>query len=260
MALEASTAGGRLGRRRRRGLRAGLIALAVVLVLLVVAAIVGDGLFRRAAEQQVARSVEQGLPSNLRGTFTAKIGGPSALWQWAHGSFDDVHLTSRNLTIAGQPASVLVDAHHLPVNGRGALKDVTGRFTVSQAALNRLGPIAGTNATTPKLGDGTVSTTVNETVLGVQIRVAVTLVPSIRGTNVHLTPTKAELKSGGISVPGTTIIRALLPNGVSVCSARYLPPGMKLTTIDTKPGSATFTFAAPSLDLGALQRGETGHC
>ncbi len=98
------------------------------------------------------------------------------------------------------------------------------------------------------------------TVLGVPITVEVTLVPSVQGKTVHLDPTKATLKSGPLSVPGTTIISTLLPNGISVCAAKYLPPTVRLTDIAVHPGSATLDLTADHLDLAGLQRGATGSC
>jgi hypothetical protein len=97
-------------------------------------------------------------------------------------------------------------------------------------------------------------------VLGIPITVDVTLVPSVRGKYVHLAPTKATLRSGQISVPGTTLIHTLLPDGISVCAAKYLPPTVRLTAIDVHDGSATLGLVADHLDLDGLQKGATGSC
>jgi hypothetical protein len=247
-------------RRRRHPLRTAVIVLLVLAVLAVVALVVGDGIFRGYAEQQIDTDVQRSLPEGVTGTVHSRIEGGSAIQQWLHGSFDDVLLTSDDLRIEGGAASARVRVHGLPVDGSGTVRSATGSLTISQASLKNLAPLDAAQATTPTLGPGTVATSVKRTVLGVPITIGVTLVPSVRGKYVHLSPTKATLKSGPISVPGTTLIRTLLPDGISVCAAKYLPPAVRLTAIDVHSGSATLDLVASGLDLDALQRGDTGSC
>jgi hypothetical protein len=186
--------------------------------------------------------------------------GPSAILQYLHGGFDDVDLTTRHLQVLGAPADAHVVAHGLPVSGTGSIRSASGTLTVAQAAIDRLAPIAAADAGRPRLGDGTVSTSLQRTVLGLPISVDVTLKPSVRGTSIHLAPTKAQLRSGAISVPGTALIQALLPKGITVCSAQYLPPGVRLTSLQPRVGSVRLGFTAQHLDLQALERGEHGTC
>jgi hypothetical protein len=248
-------------RKRRHPVRTTLIVLLLVLVVLaVVALLVGDGVFRSYAEGQIDHSVQQSLPEGVTGTVHSKIEGGSAIQQYLHGSFDDVVLTSNDLRIEGGAANAKIRVHGLPVNGSGTVKNATGSLTVSQAALKNLAPLDAAQATAPQLGNGTVATSVQRTVLGVPITVDVTLAPSVQGKYVHLNPTKATLKSGPLSVPGTTLIKTLLPNGISVCAAKYLPPTVRLTDITVHPGSATLDLTADELDLGGLQHGATGSC
>jgi LmeA-like phospholipid-binding len=247
-------------RRRRHPLRNTVIVLVVLLGLLVVAAVVGDGVFRASAEAQIARSVEQSLPQGVTGTVHAKVRGTSAIQQWLHGSFDDVDLTTRNLKVQGAPASAHLVAHGLPVSGSGAIRSASGTLTVGQGAIDRLAPIAAADAGRPRLGNGTVSTSLQRTVLGLPIDVDVTLKPSVQGSSIHLEPTAARLRSGAVSVPGTALIQTLLPDGITVCTAQYLPPGVRLTALDTRPGFARLGLAARDPDLEALQRGEHGSC
>ena len=250
----------RAPRKRRHPLRTTLIVLVVVVVLAVVALVVGDGIFRGYAERQIDTSVQQSLPKGVTGTVHSKIEGGSAIQQYLHGSFDDVLLTSNDLRIEGGDASAKVRVHGLPVNGSGTVQHATGSLTISEAALKNLAPLDAAQATAPQLGNGTVATSVQRTVLGVPITVDVTLAPSVKGKYVHLDPTKATLKSGPLSVPGTTLIKTLLPNGISVCAAKYLPPTVQLTDITVHPGTATLDLTADHLDLNGLQQGATGSC
>jgi len=248
-------------RRRRHPIRTALlILLALVVVAAVVVLIVGDGIFRTYAEGQIDQDVAHSLPPGVTGTVHSRIVGGSAVQQWLHGSFDDVRLTSTDLRIDGGDARASVRVRGLPVNGQGPIRSATASLAVSQAVVRRLTPLAGAGASAPTLGDGSVSTSVKRTVLGLPITVDVTLAPSVSGKDVHLDPTKATLKSGFVSVPGTALIRTLLPHGISVCDAKYLPPAVRLTAIRVRPGSATLSLTAGRLDISSLQSGATGHC
>jgi hypothetical protein len=247
-------------RRRRHPVRTTVIVLVVLLGLLAVAAVVGDDAFRATAEQRIAQSVQQSLPKGVTGTVRAKVLGPSAILQYLHGSFDDVDISAKHLQVLGAPAGAHIVARGLPVSGTGAIRSATGTLTVGQATIDELAPVAAANAGRPTLGNGTVSTSLQRTVLGLPISVDVTLKPSVRGTSIHLAPTKAQLRSGAISVPGTALIQALLPKGITVCSAQYLPPGVRLTSLQPRVGSVRLGFTAQHLDLQALERGEHGTC
>lgn len=247
-------------RRRRHG---GLIVVLVLVVLLgalTAAAIVGDTVFRANAEAQIERSVEQSLPQGVTGTVRAKVGGPSAILQWLRGSFDEVDLRGQDLQVLNAPAQASIVARGLPVSGSGTIRSASGTLTIAQGTIDALGPIAAADAGRPRLGNGTVSTSLERTVLGLPITVDVTLKPSLQWPSIKLAPTKAQLRSGAISVPGTALIQTLLPNGITVCAAEYLPPGVRLTALDTRVGSVRLGLAAKDLDLDAVQRGDNGSC
>ena len=68
------------------------------------------------------------------------------------------------------------------------------------------------------------------TFLTLPLKVAVVLKPSLSGQTVHLKPTSATLTAGPATIPATAIVQQLLPNGVSLCAASYLPKGIDVTT------------------------------
>jgi hypothetical protein len=247
-------------RRRGHGVLITVVVLLFALVALAVAAVIGDNAFRANAETQIAKSVEQSLPKGVTGSIQAEVRGPSAILQWLHGSFDDVDLTAQHLRVLGAPAQAHVVARGLPTSGDGTVRSASGSLTIAQATIDELAPIAAADAGKPRLGNGTVSTSLERTVLGLPITVDVTLRPTLQGSSIHLAPTKAQLRSGAVSVPGTALIQTLLPNGISVCAAQYLPPGVRLTALDTRIGSVRLGLVAKNLDLQALQRGEHGSC
>jgi hypothetical protein len=234
--------------------------LLVLVVLIGAAFLIGERVFRDYAEQQIEQQVGASLPDGVGGRVTADIHGFSALQQWASGSFDDVTLRSKGLTVAGAPASARIEVRGLPVDGSGTIPDATGTLTVGQAAFKNLPPLKQVNASNPVLKKGTVSTAIKQTFLGLAVTIDVTLTPSLRGQYIRLTPTDASLKSGPLSVPALAIVRQLVPNGVSVCTAAYLPPAVRVTAVGITPGRANVRLVAKDLDLDDLRSGRTGSC
>ena len=246
-------------RRRRRWPLVLLIVLLVVVALGVVAFIVGDRVFRDRAEAQIEDSVRSSLPSGVSGRVTAEIDGFSALQQYASGEFDHVTLRSRGLEVAGAPASATVELYGVPVDG-GPIADATAHLSVGQRAFRDLPALQRVNASDPVLGDGTVSTSLVQTFLGLSVTVKVTLTPSLEDQVVHLEPTAATLTAGPASVPATAIVQQLLPDGVDVCAAQYLPQGVRLTRLTVRRGTAQATLQARDLDLDALGGTSRGSC
>lgn len=246
-------------RRRRRWPVVLLIVLLLLVAVGVAAAIVGDRIFRDRAEAQIEQSVNAGLPAGVQGRVEAEITGFSALQQWATGRFDQITLRSRGLTVAGAPASATAQLYGLPVNG-GRVTEATARLSVAQSAFRDIPALRRVNASAPVLGNGTVSTTLRQSILGLPVAVKVVLKPSLQGRVVQLDPAAATLTAGPASVPATAIVRQLLPNGVPVCAASYLPEGVAVTGVAARPGTAEVRLRAQNVDLARLGSGRTGSC
>jgi hypothetical protein len=245
--------------RRRRALIGVLVTVVVVVILGAIAFVVGDRIFRTTAEVQIEQSVSQNLPSGVTGTVHATVGGGSALIQYLRGSFDDVTLTSDGLRVAGAPASATVHVAGLPVRG-GTIASASASFTIGQAAFKQIPQLRNVGASAPKLGNGTVSTTLTRTVLTIPLKVVVVLKPSLSGQTVQLRPTSATLVAGPASIPATAIVQQLLPNGVSLCAASYLPRGIEVTSVHVQQGEAVVGLAAHGVDLNTLDAAPTGTC
>lgn len=245
--------------RRRRVLVGLLTALVVIAILAVIAFVIGDRVFRRSAEAQIEQSVSQSLPAGVTGKVHATIGGGSALVQYLHGSFDDVRLTSDGLRVAGAPATATVHLTDLPVSG-GKVGFATASFTIGQAAFKTIPQLRNVGASSPTLGNGTVSTTLTRTFLTIPLKVAVVLKPSLSGQTVHLQPTSATLTAGPATIPATAIVQQLLPNGVTLCAASYLPKGVDVTSVAVKKGEAVVGLSAEDVDLNTLDTAATGTC
>jgi hypothetical protein len=231
----------------------------VLVILAVIAFVVADRIVRTNAEAQIEQTVSQSLPAGVTGKVHATVGGGSALLQLWHHSFDDVTLVSDGLRVAGAPASATVHMTDLPTDG-GEVGFATASFTIGQAAFKNIPQLRNVGASAPRLGDGTVSTTLTRTFLTIPLKVAVVLKPSLSKQTVHLTPTSATLTAGPASIPATAIVQQLLPNGVSLCAASYLPKGVDVTSIGVKKGKAVVGLSAQDVDLNTLDTADTGTC
>ena len=247
-------------RRRRHPVRTILIVLLVLVVLAAVALVIGERVFRGVAQHRIEQQVDAGLPKGVGGRFTAEIHGFSALQQYAAGRFDDVTLVSHGLTVGGAPAAAHLELHSVPVKGTGTIPDASGTLAVGQAAFKDLPALKSLKASAPLLKQGTVDTSVQRTFLGLTATIRVALTPALQGQYIRLTPTAASIVTGPVSVPALPIVRQLVPNGVSVCTASYLPPSVRLTSVRVTPGRATVTLVGTDLDLAALGSGRTGRC
>ncbi len=246
-------------RRRRRWPAVLLIVLLVLALLGTIAFIVGDRWVRDRAEAQIEQTVGSSLPDGVEGGVVARVDGFSALQQVVTGEFDHVTLRSRDLTVAGASSSAVVELYGVPVDG-GPIADATARLTVGQRAFRGLPALQRVNAADPVLGAGTVSTSLVQRVLGLSVTVGVTLTPSLEDQVVHLEPTAATLTAGPATVPATAIVQQLLPDGVDVCAAQYLPQGVRLTRLGVVRGAAQATLQARDLDLDRLDGAATGTC
>lgn len=254
------TAPVRVQRRRRRRWPIVLLVVLVVLVALAVAAfIVGDRIFRDRAEAQIAQSVESSLPDGVDGGVTAEIDGFSALQQYASGDFDHVVLRGHDLEVAGAPARATIDLVRVPVDG-GPVGSATAHLAVGQRAFRDLPALQRVHASAPVLGNGTVSTNLTQSFLGLSVTVKVVLAPSLLDQVVHLEPTDATLTAGPASVPATAIVRQLLPNGVDVCAAQYLPQDVRITNLEVRTGEVRAVLQARDVDLARLDSADTGTC
>lgn len=246
-------------RRRRRWPLVLLVVVVVVLALAGVAAAVADGIVRDRAEQQIAAGVESNLPEGVRGDVTARVDGFSVLLQLLQGSFDHVSLRTSGLTVAGADASGSAELYGVPVDG-GSVSRATVAMTVGQRAFRNLPALQKVDATAPQFGDGTVSTSLQQSFLGVAVTVKVALKPSLDGQVVHLAPSAATLTAGPASVPATAIVQQLLPDGLDICAAQYLPKPIELTGLQVRSGEIRATLAARDVDPTKLSADDTGTC
>jgi hypothetical protein len=165
--------------RRGRAARIWITVIAIVVVLgglLVVA----DVVVRNIAEQQVADQLEQNLPDGVEGDVDVTIGGLSVIAQYLSGSMDRVELSAPELTVAGVPISVEVEARDVPPGLDAPVGHVTATIEADEAAVNQLVQVPGVRGELA-FGDGTVGYSDTVEVFGLPIDYTATARPVAAG-------------------------------------------------------------------------------
>jgi LmeA-like phospholipid-binding len=246
---------------RRRGTRA-LVVSSLVVLGLVGAFFIVDGVIRNYAENRVRQEITSNLPAGVSSDVDVSVGGFSVIAQFLAGSFDRVELRSSNLVVNGARASVHLVVTDVPVDTAKPVGDVRGAFEIRQESLGLL--LASANLAgdpTITLGKGDVSYTGTLAVLGLQVGYTATAVPKAAGDSVVLTPTNAQVTTGVGSLNVSGLVQRILgQEPLRVCVAQYLPAGLDLTGVDVTPQRARITVHADSLRLTEESLSTLGSC
>ncbi|TQL53310.1 DUF2993 family protein [Subtercola boreus] len=243
-----------LGRRTKV-----IIGVAAAVVLLVIAVVVADVALRSYAEGKVRDTILQNLPGDVTGDVSVTIGGTSFLQQYLAGRFDDVTLSSTNLSVGGVPvAAATVEAHGVPTDQTKPVSRASASLTLSQDAVNSFLTVPGSDQIV--LGDGTVGYAGSFEVLGLTFGYDATATAAPSGPDVLLTPTGATLSAGSASIDVGGALKSIVSKPVPICVAKYLPERVQLTSITPASGAVTVTAEATGLLLSADALRTTGAC
>lgn len=247
--------------RKRRGVAALVISLALVAGLVVAFFIVDAGL-RSYAEERVQTEISSNLPEGATGDVDVSIGGVSVIAQYLSGSFDRVELDAPDFAIGGVPAAVHIVAGGVPVDRTKPVRDVTGTVDLSEESVNALLAAGGTTGDAElALGKGEVSYSGTFPVFGFDIGYEATATPSTSADSLLFTPTAAELTSDVGTVDLSGIIPLILgQEPLSICVAQYLPDGVTLTGVDVTPDRARVKLESSTLMLTRQSLTTLGSC
>jgi hypothetical protein len=248
-------------RKRKRGRGAAIVAwiIGVLIVLLVAAFIIVDSGLRSTAETIAASAVKQALPDGvISGPVSVHIGGPSVIFQYIAGSFDDVEVDVHTLTVAGISAPARITAHGVPTSLGGKVNTLTVALDLNAAALT---PVMAGHGTVTALGDGTLTVTKDAVVTGVPVTAQTVEKPAVASGALTLTTTDVQITTapdGADTAALAQAVRGTAP--ATVCVADKLPAALPLTGIAVKSGTATLTLTGTNVAIsGALFTGE-GTC
>jgi hypothetical protein len=254
-AADGAAAPSRSGRRTGRIL---LVVLGVVVVLGLLV-VVADLVARSIAQQRVADEIEQQLPDGVEGAVDVRIGGFSVIAQYLSGRMDEVSLSAPELDVNGSPVAVDVVMHGVPVDLDQPVGRVAATLTIDEASLNRLVEGGGVGELT--LGDGTVGYEGSIQVLGLTVDYSATAEAEAAGDRVLLTPVDVTVGGLGGSLDVSGLVSKVLGDEpVEICTAKYLPDGVRVEGIRVEPGEATVHLGAEQLVLDESTLAAKGSC
>lgn len=249
-------------RRGRRGVR-WLIAVVVLLALLAGAVVVADIVIRGIAQDQVAAGIEEQLPAEVEGEVAVEIGGFSVIQQYLAGSFDEVDLSAPALTVSGFPASAEVALRGIPIDRSGTVTGTidraVGTVTIPQGSVAGLIASRGVEGDIT-LGDGDLQYRTSTTILGQEIGFGISARPVIDTGRIVFAPQSAQIDGAGFDFDATQLLNLVVPEGLSVCVAQYLPEAIELRSVEIVGSAAIVDLAAQDLSLDGDALARTGVC
>jgi hypothetical protein len=246
-------------RRRRRGVLALVIVLAV-LVVLTVGYFVTDAVVRQSAQNQVRETIQQQLPPDVTAKdLTVDIKGFSVIGQYLGGRFDEVAISSSDLTVQGAVMSAHLEAYGVPTDFRKPVGRIDGTLSVDQDAVNKLVPLPqGTKVT---LRHDAVGLTGTQSLLGIPLTYTASVTPTLQnGDTVVLTPHTVTIGAFDGSFDVTRFAKDLLPATIPVCVAQYLPAGVSVSSLTIADRSAVVAVQTTNMVVSESTMNRHGSC
>ncbi|MFD1715976.1 DUF2993 domain-containing protein [Amnibacterium flavum] len=236
-----------------------VVVIVMSIVVLGVLLVVADMLIRGYAEDRVSSEVEKSLPTSVEGDVTTMIDGPSIITQLIGGRLDQVHLTSDDLTVQGFPVVAAIDLTGVPTDTSKPIESATGTFTLGQETVAGLMAASGIEGDIA-LGAGGLSYTTGTAFLGQNIDVTIQTRPVLDSGRMVFRADSAQLSLAGFDFDATALLDRVVPNGLSVCVAQYLPADVSLDAVDIVGDEAVIDLSATDLVLDESALARTGVC
>lgn len=244
--------------KRRRG-RVATIVIVGVVILLAAVVVVGEIVLRGVVDRMIAQQVEQALPEGTTGSVDAHANGV-VIPQLIRGRLDDVDIRSSKITVDGIPLAADLTVHDVPIDGKGSVKDVDGTVTLAASSVKDLAKYSPLFDRL-KLVDGGVELSGATSVLGYQITYAATggVVAQQDGTGITITPESVRITNSALGlkvddIPGVT------GTPVQVCTAQFLPPQLRVRSLQVTAERARVHVTADELPLSESALRSTGSC
>ena len=257
--------GSAIAPKRRHPARTALIVLAVLVVLLVIAAFVLDGIARTTAERTIETQVRSSLSIPASTRVKATVGGGSVLIQLAQGSLDHVDIRSTGLAIGALTGDAHVVATGLPLDQSQPIDGVRLSFATDQAGLQKLlANISNGAVDTARIASGAVKVTSTLKVLGLSVPVGITAVPGAASGALTLTPKSFEV--GGNTVTASALTSTLgsvaepLTKTQTICVASSLPKAFSLRSVKIVGSTIALSVAGSDVLLGGKTLTTVGTC
>jgi len=244
----------------------GLVLLLIVTVL-VVAAVIADGVARDRATSQVAQEIRTALDLPAGHPVEVEIAGASVLMQLIGGRFSEVVVRTENVEIEPLSGDLELQLSGVPLDPDQAIQGIDARVSVPEAVA-----LAGGAGLTDlpfrglELDPGVIRVTTAVPLFGTELPVTVSLAPSVDAGFLRLTPTGISL-ADGVDLPLGDVLgllgldaegEALAPR--SFCVDGRLPDGVSLRTVVVTDEAIELALGGENVVLGGTNSPRLGSC
>ncbi|MBF4463505.1 MULTISPECIES: DUF2993 domain-containing protein [unclassified Rathayibacter] len=248
----------------RRGRQLAIVT-AVVLVLLVAAAVVGDSLARRAVADRAAASLREALALPADHAVDVRVGGWAVLPQLLAGRLDSLELRSDDIAFGQLTGDLAATLSGVPASGSGPIDSGIATVALDPASVSTLVaqrspvPVDGVTLDAPRVRFGT-----SIEVLGRTLSAGVAVEPAAVDGALQLTP--ADVTVGGATFTAAQIkdrfgaVADDLLGPRSVCIADSVPRGLTLSGVTVAQQSLDASFALAPTFLSDPEEQQTGTC
>jgi hypothetical protein len=251
--------------RRRHRWRNALIALVIVLALLVVAALVADGVVRKQEASVVESGIRTSLAIPASTPVDVTVGGTSAILQYLSGKLERVDVAVPSLTIGGFAGAASLTAQGISTGTAGSVDSAKLVFSTDQNGLKKLlAGVSSVNIRSVSIASGAIKIGTTVSVIGLKVPVAAALTPSAVDGKLLLTPRSFVVN--GATIPAADLrgrfgeIADSLTKTQTICVADQLPRALALDSAAVSGSSLVLGVSAKSLVLNSDLFASKGTC
>ncbi|MCU1584521.1 MAG: hypothetical protein JWM49_1077 [Microbacteriaceae bacterium] len=256
-------AGTRVPRRRRS--RRVFAVVGALVVLVIVAAVLLDGVARNVVANLIESKVRSSLSLPASAPVDVTIGGSSVLLQLAAGRLQTVTIAVDDLAVGELRGNAVITATGVPTDTSKPIDHGSLVFTAGQSELSTLlTGFDGLPITSVALADGAVNADIVATVFGMKLPITVALAPKAIDGQLGLTPKSLTLSGATLS---PSAVRASLGSVADsllatqkVCVAKYLPRAFWLDSVSVRGSNLRLSVSASSFTLNSDLFSSKGVC
>ena len=252
--------------RKKRRLRGWLIALAVIVIVVVVAWIVGDNLARDFAKSYIRTQIISTFDLPADQPMDIEIGPGSLIAQAIGGSIDSVDVDLTDVPLGDVEGDVTLALTGIPLSETEPVDTLRVKLSVDEANVQNLSTyLSDEDNITIGLEPDEIVIGTTFTLLGAAFPVSVGLVPSAVDGGIAFEPTVISVNDATVSLsdladgPLGDLAGGLL-DSQAYCIAEYLPTAIALTDVSVTGEALVLSASADGVALGGSEMTTFGTC
>jgi len=252
--------------RKKRRLRGWLIALAVIVIVVVVAWIVGDNLARDYAKSYIRTQIISTFDLPADQPMGIEIGPGSLIAQAIGGSIDSVDVDLTDVPLGDVEGDVTLALTGIPLSETEPVDTLRVKLSVDEANVQNLSTyLSDEDNITIGLEPDEIVIGTTFTLLGAAFPVSVGLVPSAVDGGIAFEPTVISVNDATVSLsdladgPLGDLAGGLL-DSQAYCIAEYLPTAIALTDVSVTGEALVLSASADGVALGGPEMTTFGTC